>query len=438
MGIRGFFKGGKDLNHSNKNPSPLPQDGPEIIIQEMIFKGTKGEPKKIFFEGEPLTVQICLEVSVPIFFNINLTLSIYQLPDQYLISKDNMQQDGVNITWLPQGHHLIEWKTSELLLKHGSYSFVAELGTLLNNEYRMLDSKNCMVEVHPLKYFEGRVSFPHEWCFTANYQLSRPEGLSWQKGHKDWFYKHFDHAANVVIDYMFDHSSLLKGKILDVGCGEGITDLGIFLRVKPKLLVGIDIEGNFKELPRIMKENGVPFLEIPKNLVFRKLDAREIPYPDGYFDVVISWALLEHVPGGYEGVLKEIKRVLKNGGLFFLHPGLYYSSSGHHLGEFSSEPFVHLKKTHQELKEIVFNTKPNYIDRGGLQYTPEDFWRYYTELNKITVSEIEQKLRELEFEFKKVAVRAEDLVVYDEHLQNHSIQDLTTQEIYMSLINRKK
>jgi hypothetical protein len=77
------------------------------------------------------------------------------------------------------------------------------------------------------------------------------------------------------------------------------------------------------------------------------------------------------------------------------------------------------------------------MDRGGLQYTPDDFWRYYKELNKITVSEIEQKLKTLGFEFKKVAVRAEDLVVYDESLQKYSIQDLTTREIYMALVNRK-
>ena len=63
---------------------------------------------------------------------------------------------------------------------------------------------------------------------------------------------------------MFDNSPLLRGKILDVGCGEGITDLGIFLRVRPELLVGIDVEGNFRELPRIMKENGLPFSEIPE------------------------------------------------------------------------------------------------------------------------------------------------------------------------------
>ena len=431
MGFFNRIRGKRDLGS-------LQKEGSDIVIQEMTFRGAKGEPKKDFFEGEPLTVQFHLKVCIPISFDVNILLSIHHLPDQYLVSKDNMQRDGLNITWLPQGHYLIEWKTRELPLRQGSYSMTAELAKVWDNQYQIMDLKKDVIEVLPSKHFEGSVCFPHEWSFTAKGQIESDKGLNWQRGHRDWFYKHFDHAANVLIEYMFDHSPLLKGNILDVGCGEGITDLGIFLRVRPKLLVGIDIEGNFRELPRIMKENGLPLDEIPQNLIFRQLDARRIPYPDDYFDVVISWALLEHVPGGYEGVLREIKRVLKDRGLLFLHPGLYYSSSGHHLGEFSPEPFVHLKKTQQELKEIVFTAEPHYIDRGGLRYTPEDFWRYYTELNKITVSEIEKKLRELNFEFKKVAVRAEDLVIYDDSLQNYSIQDLTTQEIYVALINRKR
>jgi len=152
---------------------------------------------------------------------------------------------------------------------------------------------------------------------------------------------------------------------------------------------------------------------------------------------VISWGSLEHVAGGYGRALREIKRVLKDGGLFFLHPGLYYSSVGHHLGEFTDEPFAHLVRSEEELRRIVFTAEPNLMDRGGLRYTREDFWRYYSELNRITVSGIERELRELGFTFKKVAVRAEDLVTYTDELQKYSIQDLTTRELYMTVANHK-
>ena len=124
------------------------------------------------------------------------------------------------------------------------------------------------------------------------------EHFSWKKGPQNWFYKHFDHAARVIIYYMFEDSPLLQGKILDIG-GDGITDLGVFLRKRPELFVSLDLEANSTELSRMMRENGLPFDSIPDNLVFNQTNVNHIPYPDNTFDVVLSWASLEHVYGGY-------------------------------------------------------------------------------------------------------------------------------------------
>lgn len=100
------------------------------------------------------------------------------------------------------------------------------------------------------------------------------------------------------------YSKLLRGKILDFGCGDGFfSDL---ILGKQKIKVGLDLFGN--ERVREAAE---------KNLYERvKLyDGNIIPYPDQYFNTVISNCVLEHIPN-INLSLKEIYRILKPGGYF--------------------------------------------------------------------------------------------------------------------------
>jgi SAM-dependent methyltransferase len=262
--------------------------------------------------------------------------------------------------------------------------------------------------------------------------------LSWSKGHSDWFYRHFDHAALTVIGYLLGESPLLRGRILDVGCGDGITDLSIALRTQCQELVGVDPFKGYERLPGMMRDNHVPADALPANLRFMPEDANRLPFEDDSFDVVISWGSLEHIAGGYLQALREIKRVLRPDGLFMVHPGLYFSNFGHHLGEFSSEPFFHLKKTPEEVHRIVMETPPQRMDRAGHIATPAEYWQWYNELNPITISRFEAELRALEFEPWRVAIRTEDLIEYTPELQKYSMQDLASLELYVSCVSRKK
>jgi hypothetical protein len=78
------------------------------------------------------------------------------------------------------------------------------------------------------------------------------------------------------------------------------------------------------------------------------------------------------------------------------------------------------------------------MDRAGEFSPPEDYWRWYKELNPITVAEFEQELKLLEFDFYRVALRTEDLIEYHHpKLQEYGMQDLATVELYLSAYNRK-
>lgn len=276
------------------------------------------------------------------------------------------------------------------------------------------------------------------WSFETVAPGVAIENLSWKRGHEDWFFRHFDHAAATVVSYMLADSPKLRGRILDVGCGDGITALGVALRTGCEELVAVDPFRGFDRLPEILRANHLPADAIPKRVKYLGEDANFLPFADDSFDVVISWAAVEHFAGGYLQALREMKRVLRPGGLLFIHPGLYYCNAGHHLAEYSTEPFFHLRKSRDEIRAIVFGAKPRYEDRAGETPTPAQHWQWFNELNPITVTRFEQELRALEFEPWRVAIRTEGLVEYTPETLAYPMQDLATNELYVSCVNRKR
>ncbi|HET9579645.1 MAG TPA: class I SAM-dependent methyltransferase [Usitatibacter sp.] len=343
-------------------------------------------------------------------------------------------QGHPRIEWLPRGRYRVELALPGAL---GARDFTATIRVV--HRHAMADAAGGQFEGRYRS--QGQDAGPEEpmrWTLESVPPTQPVASLGWNRGHEDWFWRHFDHAATTTLSYLLGDHPSLRGRILDIGCGDGITDLGIALRTRCEKLVGIDPFKGFERLPQILRDNRLAEELVPPNLEFRAEDANFLPFPDDSFDVIVSWGSIEHIAGGYLQALREAKRVLRDGGLIMVHPGLYYSNIGHHLGEFSSEPFFHLKKSREEIRQMVLSTPPRYIDRSGEFATNEQYWQWFTELNPITVTRFEQEMRALEFRPWRVAIRTQDLVEYTPEIEHYPMQDLATGELYSSWINRKR
>jgi len=382
-----------------------------------------------------LRVDAGLRLSAGLLFQADAQVQILPIEGPEVLYCRDLSA-SLPVAWLPRGEYDLGCHLHDLELPAGDYRLRLIAFGEVARERRALAECSTRFSL-PQAASTGGLRQP-AWTLRSMAGTAPVEDLAWNRGHEDWFFRHFDHAALVVTDYLLKKNPLLKGRILDVGCGDGLIDLGIFLRVQPEELVGIDPFRGFERLPGVLAANHLPSdLADDPRLQFRPEDGNAIPYPDDYFDVVVSWGSLEHIAGGYGQALGEIRRVLKKDGLLFVHPGLYYGALGNHLGEFFDDPFVHLKLPPEELRQAILNTTPQRMDRAGHVATPEEYWQWFTELNPIRVADFERELRELGFEPWRVALRSSDLVEYTPELQRYAMQDLATAELYLSAWNRK-
>lgn len=116
--------------------------------------------------------------------------------------------------------------------------------------------------------------------------------------------------ANHIKAYDFVAPFCKKKRVLDIGCFIGYGERRIFLQAKEV----IAIDSNEKALEFARQNNRL----IP-NVNFKKVDARQLPFPSETFDIVIAFHLIEHIPPQeVNNFLREVKRVLKSGGLLFI------------------------------------------------------------------------------------------------------------------------
>jgi ubiquinone/menaquinone biosynthesis C-methylase UbiE len=111
-------------------------------------------------------------------------------------------------------------------------------------------------------------------------------------------------------DVLINPNDLRNKRILDIGCGFGAF-LMYALEKGAKEVSGVEIsEQDLKTAKKSLQA---------KNVILKEGSAINLPFPDSYFDTVVSFEVLEHIPKNTElKMFSEINRVLKKEGILYL------------------------------------------------------------------------------------------------------------------------
>lgn len=395
----------------------------ELIVLELALRP---DP---WHSGDPAQVLVQAEVCDLALFEVDLVVRIVDVHGKQVWQRQ-ARQDQASAPWLPRGRFAWRLSFPELALPPGDYRMLVQLLHQRGGQTQHAEARELAFEV---ERGEMHALGDHGWFEL----LELPGGialeqLAWKNASGASFCQPFAEAPQIISRHLPGDSPLLRGRVLDLGCGEGITSLSLALRWLPELLVGTDAAGRFEQLPAHMAAHGLGE-ELPSNLRFEVQDSNALDFPDDSFDVVVAWASMEQIAGGYARTLAEVRRVLKPEGLFFVHPGLYYCNDGHGLGAISEEPFFHLTWPREQIRRHLLTTAD-----GSETRTPEQRWLAFTQINPITAARFERDLRVLGFEFFRASLRTQDEVEFSHPaLQRHSIVDLSIKDLYLSCYNRK-
>lgn len=259
----------------------------------------------------------------------------------------------------------------------------------------------------------------------------------------EWFRAHFDYAADVVQHWVGGVLDLRTARLLNFGCGDGITDLALVLRHGATAIHGVDIRREYAKLPRIAREQ-LGMSRIPAALTFETITpsaplAGKRPLVDG----IMSWSTFEHVQRDQLApIFSDLYACLRPGGYFFIQiEPLFYSPFGSHLRRYDDVPWHHLLATEDELWNII-QAHEGPIDAAETDFGFADFgvdgykkfvFNEYRALNRLTADELVEITTSVGFKLVRQERRSVDMEIPQALRGKYPDELLLNNEIFLLL-----
>lgn len=174
---------------------------------------------------------------------------------------------------------------------------------------------------------------------------------------------------------MFAKVPDLKGKTaLCLGCGSG-EECGFLIKKNPKKLIGIDLSS---ELISIAKKS-------IRSARFYTMDAEDLKFKDNSFDFIYSSLVLKYFKS-WSKVLREVYRVLKNGGVFLFsnfHPVKWSAYKKANPLNKSTSVILGYEKSNKGCKQIIYGNYLNTTIHKEVWVTDSSLYFYTKPISKM-------------------------------------------------------
>ena len=259
----------------------------------------------------------------------------------------------------------------------------------------------------------------------------------------EWFRAHFEYAADVVQNWVGGVLDLPTARLLNFGCGDGITDLALMLRHGATAIHGVDIRHEYAKLPNIAREQ-LGMSRIPAGMTFETIQpgaplAGRQPLVDG----IMSWSTFEHVQRDQLApIFSDLYACLRPGGYFFIQiEPLFYSPFGSHLRRYIETPWQHLLVSEDDLWRAIEQHKgpmaADEVDFGFADFGVDGYKKFvfneYRALNLLTADELGEITTSAGFKLVRQERRSVDMEIPQALRGKYPDELLLNNEIFLLL-----
>lgn len=230
-------------------------------------------------------------------------------------------------------------------------------------------------------------------------------------------------VPDIIASWVEPKLKLAEADVLDFGCGEGISALGMLRRKQVRSLMGVDIMPDVHNcLARGREHLGLQ--ELPANMTLEQIAPGADFAPGRQFDLVYSWSVFEHVEQPrVADVLALLKSKIRDGGYLFIQIApLYYSAEGSHLFHRIPEPWGHLRD-----QESIHYKK--LCEACSSKEEIDALWSCYQWLNRITAPALRRAIQAAGFRIEREILIADGPKAPDDLAEVYHREILETNQV---------